>query len=239
MKLKKPTAVTVKRVLIGIAVIIALLVVGDQIAPHIPAAEKWIQDQGVLAPVIYILLVCLLTLLCFPMDVLFVAAGMIFGLWWGTLYLTIATTVSQMIVFLVSRYLLRHRVENWLVDNQKMRILNRAIEHKGAQLLFLIRMAPIPASPVSYLMGVSSMRFGKFVLASTGLLPVAFASMYFGHAAIHAIDDANNPKASFGWDDALLYMGAFASIIGVAYIGHTARNAIIRAEKEEAALAET
>ncbi|GHB92516.1 TVP38/TMEM64 family protein [Cerasicoccus arenae] len=226
------TRTTVIRVLTAIAVILAVILLLDKIAPHLPAAENWIRDQGIWAPVFYILLVCLLTLICFPMDVLFIAAGMIFGLWWGTLYLIIATMTSQSIIFLVSRHLLRSRVEKWMMHRPKMRILNKAIELRGAQLLFLIRMAPIPASPVTYLMGVSSMRFSRFLAATTGILPVAFASMYLGYAAVHWANTTNKPKHHFGLQDIEIYVGLIAAIAGSAYIGHTARKALIEAEKE-------
>lgn len=228
----RPTRVTIRRILTAIAIVLAIILLVDQIAPYLPAAEKWIRDQGVWAPVFYVLLVCLLTLICFPMDVLFIAAGMIFGLWWGTLYLVIATMLSQTIVFLVSRHLLRHRVERWIAERPKMRLLNRAIELKGAQLLFLIRMAPIPASPVTYLMGVSSMRFDKFLAATTGLLPVAFASMYLGYAAVHWASTTTNEKHHFSMADLEIYIGLAAVIAGTAYIGHTARRALQAAQQE-------
>ncbi|MGE9295092.1 MAG: TVP38/TMEM64 family protein [Puniceicoccales bacterium] len=231
----KPTRTTVRRIAVGIAVVILLLILGDHIAPYLPAAEKWIQDQGVWAPVFYVTLVCLLTLVCFPMDVLFIAAGAIFGLWWGTLYLFIATMLSQIIVFTTSRLFVRHHVERWIERSPRMRIINRAIEHRGARLLFLIRMAPIPASPITYLVGASRMPFGKFVLATTGLLPVAWASMYFGYVAVEAASAAADPKHGFTTSDWWMVAGLVASIAGVAYIGHLARRALLEAEQTEAA----
>lgn len=229
---RRPTKLTLARIILGIAFVLTIILLLDKIAPHLPAAENWIRDQGVWAPVFYVLLVVALTLICFPMDVLFVAAGMIFGLTWGTLYLVIATMLSQAIVFLVSRHILRSRVERWIANNPKMRLLNRAIELKGAHLLFLIRMAPIPASPVSYLMGVSSMRFDKFMIATCGLLPVAFASMYLGYAAVHWASTATHKKHHFGLADLEVYIGLIAVIAGVAYIGHTARKALQAAQRE-------
>lgn len=231
---RRPTVTTVRRIAIGLLILATLLIIGDQVAPHLPAAEQWIKDQGIWAPVFYVLLVCLLTLICFPMDVLFIAAGMIFGLWWGTLYLFIATMVSQIIVFWVSRLLVKHRVERWLEHQPRMRLINRAIEHRGAKLLFLIRMAPIPASPITYLVGASRMPFGKFVLATTGLLPVAWASMYFGHVAVEATSTAADPHRHFTENDWLMIAGVVVVIAGVAYIGHQARKILLEAEKEEA-----
>lgn len=123
---RRLTRTTIVRVLTAAAVVLLVILLLDRIAPHLPAAENWIRNQGAWAPIFYVLLVVLLTLICFPMDVLFIAAGMIFGLRWGTLYLVIATMLSQSIVFMVSRHLLRHKVESWLHKRPKMRVLNRA-----------------------------------------------------------------------------------------------------------------
>ena len=144
----------------------------------------------------------------------------------------IATMLSQIIIFLISRHLLRSKVERWMQNKPKMQILNRAIEMRGAMLLFLIRMAPVPASPVSYLMGVSKMRFDKFLAATMGLIPVGFASMYLGYAAIHWASTASKPKHHFGMGDLEVYAGLVVAIAGTAYIGHTARKALQEAERE-------
>lgn len=228
----RPTGETLVRIGSAIIVILAVVLLLDKIAPHLPEAERWIQAQGVWAPVFYILLVVVLCLLCFPMDVLFIAAGMIFGLAWGALYMVVATMLSQAAIFVVSRHLLRHKVERWIQNKPKMQAINRAIELRGAHLLFLIRMAPVPASPISYLMGVSSMRFDKFMIATTGLIPVSFASMYLGYAAIHWAKTASNAKHHFGLHDLMVYAGLALAIAGTAYIGHTARKALQEAEDQ-------
>ncbi|WP_309400564.1 TVP38/TMEM64 family protein [Cerasicoccus maritimus] len=228
----RPTRTTIVRILTAVAVILVILLLLDKLAPLLPQAEKWIEAQGIWAPVFYILLVVLLTLICFPMDVLFIAAGMIFGLRWGALYLVIATMLSQAIIFLVSRHLLRAKVERWMRNKPKMQAINRAIELRGARLLFLIRMAPVPASPISYLMGVSKMRFDHFLIATLGIIPVSFASMYFGYAAIHFAQTTDHPKHHFDLQDFAIYAGLALAIAGSAYIGHTARKALQQAEAE-------
>jgi len=233
LKPRRPTPTTLRRVAAGVIVVALLLIAGDRIAPYLPAAEKWIEAQGVWAPIFYVTLVCALTLVCFPMDVLFIAAGAIFGLWWGTLYLFIATMLSQIVVFSVSRFFLRHRVKARIERSPRLRIINRAIEKRGAKLLFLLRMAPVPASPITYLAGASAMPFGKFVLATTGLLPVAWASMYFGYVAVEAASAAADPKRHFTSSDAWMIAGLVAAVAGVAYIGRLARDALAEAEAEE------
>lgn len=229
----KPTRVTVGRVLIGIAVIVVVIAAGQQLAPMLPQTEKWIEAQGIWAPVYYILLVCVLTLFCVPLDLLLIAAGIMFPLGWGFLYITLALYISQSIIFWVSRLILHGRVQRLVDRNPKLRIINKAIDHGGVKLLLLVRMAPIPASPVSYLMGASSMQFWRFTIANAGLVPVAFVSQYFGYAAAHATRTTHDPHHSFSVHDALVYGGFILALIVVILIGHTARKALKAVENED------
>ncbi len=222
----KPTRVTVFRVLLAIGLAVAILVAGSELAPRMPAAEKWIVEQGILAPVYYIGLLCVLTLLCVPLDLMLIAAGVMFPLGRGFLYVMIGLAISQSLIFWVSRLLLRHRVQGWIARKPKLRKLNRAIDQEGIKLLMLIRLAPVPASPVSYLMGASPMSFWRFSVANLGLLPVAFVSQYVGYAAAHATQTSYAPHHIFSLQDALTYGGLIVAIIVVGIIGHRAHKAL-------------
>lgn len=228
----KPTRVTWQRLTLGAIVIAVVLFAGEELRPHLPAAERWIADQGIWAPVIFIVLMTLLSLICFPLDVLFIAAGLIFNLGWGFLYIAIALFLGQSINFWLARTLLRHRVRHWIEQKPSMRALDHAIRTRGIRLLFMLRLAPVPASPTSYLMGTTSIPYRHFLLASTGLLPVAFASMYFGYAAAHAAQTTDNPHHIFNTHDAFIFGSLIVAIALVAWIGHQARKVIREAEKD-------
>ncbi|MEM8549778.1 MAG: VTT domain-containing protein [Verrucomicrobiota bacterium] len=229
----KPARITVGRVLLGILVIVVLILVGDWLAPRLPQAEAWIKSQGIFAPIYYTALVCLLNLFCLPLDALLIAAGAIFDLGEGFLTITVAIYVSQSVIFWVSRLFMRKRVARWTEKNKKLARIDRALQHSGIKLLLLIRMAPIPAAPVSYLMGASPMKFWQFSIANLGLVPVAFVSQYFGYAAAHATTTTHDPSHSFSLHDALVYGGFVLALVVVVLIGHTARKALQAAGAEE------
>lgn len=229
---KRPAWLTVERVLIGLAIIAVVVFAGEEIRPHLPAAENWIAEQGIWAPIIFIALMTVLSIVCFPLDVLFIAGGLIFNLGWGFLYVVIAIYLGQSINFWLARTLLHKRVQRWVQKKPKMQSVNQAIQAKGTRLLFMLRMAPIPASPTSYLIGTTPMRYIQFLIGNLGLLPVAFASMYFGYAAVHATRTTYNPKHHFDLHDAAILGGVIVAIAAMTIIGHQAKKVLLQAEEE-------
>lgn len=226
---------TVYRLLIGAVIIGVILYAGEELRPHLPKMEAWIQAQGAWAPTIYILLLVLLTVFCFPQDVLWIAGGLLFHLGLGFVYVIIGIMVGQSINYWLGRTLLRDRVERYVSKRRTMHAVSLAIREEGIKLLFMLRLAPLPASPCSYLMGATSMPYRHFLLGTLGLLPVAFASMYFGFAAAHATR-TDSPRHVFNANDALIFGGLLLAIGIMAYISHRAKKMLKKVEAEQTLL---
>lgn len=222
----KPTRVTIFRLLLGIAIGLVILLAGSELAPRLPGAERWILEQGFWGPVYFVGLLCVLTLLCVPLDLMLVAGGMMFPLGRGFLIIAVGLYLSQSLIFWVSRLFLHERVQRWISRKPKLVHLNRAIDREGLKLLMLIRLAPIPASPVSYLMGAGTMSFWRFCVANLGLLPVAFVSQYVGYAAVHATRDTYTPHHTLSLQDLSLYGGLLIALVVVGMVGHLAHKTL-------------
>jgi uncharacterized membrane protein YdjX (TVP38/TMEM64 family) len=65
--------------------------------------QKWLETMGVFAPVIYIVLYTVGTLLILPSTPLNLTGGAIFGIWWGTLWTTVAALVAAIAAFAFTR----------------------------------------------------------------------------------------------------------------------------------------
>ncbi len=98
------------------------------------------------------------TALAFPgATVLTLAAGAVFGLWWGTLVVSIASTTGATLAMLAARYLLRDSLEARF--SQRLDEINRGIEREGPFYLFSLRLLPlIPFFVLNLLMGLTRMR---------------------------------------------------------------------------------
>lgn len=102
--------------------------------------------------------------------VLTLAAGALFGLVWGTLIVSFASSIGALLAFLVSRHLLRDVVQQRF--GQRLQALNEGIEREGALYLFTLRLVPIfPFFLVNLLMGLTPLGAWRFYwISQVGML---------------------------------------------------------------------
>ena len=112
--------------------------------------------------------------------VLTLAGGAIFGLWWGLLIVSFASTLGATIAFVVSRLLLRDWVQNKFGNNLKA--INRGIEKEGSFYLFTLRLVPLfPFFVINLVMGLTPIRMAQFFLVSQiGMLAGTFVFVNAG-----------------------------------------------------------
>ncbi|MDH3562177.1 MAG: FAD-dependent oxidoreductase [Gammaproteobacteria bacterium] len=92
-------------------------------------------------------------------------AGAIFGLGWGTLIVSFASTIGATLAFLVSRLLLKDLVQRRFGD--KLKTANRGIEKDGAFYLFTLRLVPaFPFFVINLVMGLTPIRTWTFYWVS-------------------------------------------------------------------------
>jgi len=94
-----------------------------------------------------------------------IIGGMVFGLWTGLLLVSFASSIGATLAFLVSRFLLRDRVQNkfssYLVS------VNRGIEKDGSFYLFTLRLIPVfPFWIINLVMGLTPMKTVAFYWVS-------------------------------------------------------------------------
>jgi len=90
-------------------------------------------------------------------SVLTLIAGAIFGLLWGTIIVSFASTIGATLAFLTSRFLLRDWVQQRFGD--RLRPINEGVAREGAFYLFALRLVPaFPFFAVNLLMGLTPIR---------------------------------------------------------------------------------
>lgn len=105
--------------------------------------------------------------------------GAIFGVLWGTLIVSFASSVGATLAFLVSRLLLRDWVEAKFGDY--LEPINKGIEKDGNFYLFSIRMVPLfPFFMINLLMGLTTIRTSSFYIVSQ--LGMLLATVVFVNA---------------------------------------------------------
>ena len=93
------------------------------------------------------------------------AAGASFGLVWGTVVVSFASTLGATCAMLISRYVLRDSIEKRF--GAKLVEVNKGVEKEGAFYLFTLRLIPlIPFFMLNVLMGLTKMKTGTFFWVS-------------------------------------------------------------------------
>src|SRR5258705_7283349 len=99
------------------------------------------------------------------------AIGAVFGLLWGTLIVSFASSVGATLAFLSSRFLFREAVRNRF--GGRLRAIDAGLEKEGAFYLFALRLLPaVPYIVVNLVIGLPPVRNWTVYLGSQiGLLP--------------------------------------------------------------------
>jgi len=208
---------------VGIAfLVIAGLLLKDQL----PVLENWIQAQGHWAGAIFIGVFFILAMFLAPANFLIFIAGALFGFGWGYLYTAVALTLLMLAQFWVGRRLLKCRMESFMAHHPKFNAIDRAVSTKGLRVAFLLRLGPVPVSPLSYILSSSRISFRNYVLASLGAFVSPLAVVYYGNLAGHLTKLATGQEHHGPWHYIAMGGGAVVAIIATVYISHVARQAL-------------
>jgi pyruvate/2-oxoglutarate dehydrogenase complex dihydrolipoamide dehydrogenase (E3) component/uncharacterized membrane protein YdjX (TVP38/TMEM64 family) len=106
--------------------------------------------------------------------------GAIFGLLWGTIIVSFASTIGATLAFLASRFLLRDWVQDKFGD--KLKPINEGIAKEGAFYLFALRLVPaFPFVAINLVMGLTPIRTWTYLWVSQlGMLAGTIAYVYAG-----------------------------------------------------------
>jgi pyruvate/2-oxoglutarate dehydrogenase complex dihydrolipoamide dehydrogenase (E3) component/uncharacterized membrane protein YdjX (TVP38/TMEM64 family) len=93
------------------------------------------------------------------------AAGAIFGLLWGTVIVSFASTLGATLAFLAARFVLRDWVQGKFGD--RLKAINAGMEREGGFYLFTLRLIPIfPFFVINLVMGLTPIRTWTFYWVS-------------------------------------------------------------------------
>ena len=122
--------------------------------------------QPLLSGVIYFLVYVAATALSLPgAALLTLAGGAVFGLLWGTLIVSFASTIGATLAFLMSRFLLRDWVESRF--GQRLTAIDQGVRREGAFYLFTLRLVPVfPFFLINLLFGLTGMKARTFYWVS-------------------------------------------------------------------------
>ena len=143
------------------------------------------------APVLFLLVHILASLLFFPRSAMAMLAGLIFGAWWGGVLAAAGSVIGASTGFLIARY-----ISDGLVsipvstdDTARWGESLRRIENGGWKSVAMLRLIPVlPHTGVNYALGLTRLPLGAYAFGSlVGQMPMTIAFVQFGAAGDHAI----------------------------------------------------
>lgn len=174
----------------------------ENIKLHQVQFQEWRDSAPLLVSLLFFMLYVLVTSLSLPGAVIMtLAAGGLFGLIWGLVIVSFASTIGATIAFLVSRYLLRDTVQRRFGD--RLEAINKGIEREGAFYLFTLRLVPVfPFFLINILMGLTPIKtFTYYWVSQLGMLAgtVVFINAGTQLAGIEGLNGILSPGLLFSF----------------------------------------
>lgn len=156
--------------------------------------QSILNDAGFWAPVLYILLWAILPIFLFPVPLLVVPSGYIFGTTWGVIYTLIGCAVNILIMYFLAAKLARKPISELVEKKSNEKIKQIFFNPSGTSqgVFFIFRLIPlISYNLINYVAGILQIRFlPYFLLSLVGITPGVFAFIYLGEQ----IHDPSSPE---------------------------------------------
>jgi uncharacterized membrane protein YdjX (TVP38/TMEM64 family) len=145
--------------------------------------RAWVASLGAWAPVGFVVIYTVATVVMVPGGMFDLAGGALFGPYLGSVLDLIGGTLGAAASFLVARYLARDWVQ--IRTGPRLQKIMRSVDEDGWQFVAFLRLVPIfPYNIVNYLLGLTRIPFHHYVLATVVFMaPSTVAYTWIGYAS--------------------------------------------------------
>jgi len=191
-------------------------------------ALQWVESLGYVGGIAFIGIYIIATVAFLPGSILTLGAGVVFGVFVGSIYVFIGATLGAIAAFLVGRYLARSWIDKKIEGNQKFAAIDKAVAHEGFKIVLLTRLSPVfPFNLLNYAFGVTGVSLKDYALASIGMFPGTVMYVYIGSLAgdLARIGGENQPTdPTIQW--IIRIVGLIATVAVTVYVTRIARKAL-------------
>ena len=176
-----------------------------------PFIEKTLDSLGAWAPVGYVAIYSVGTLLGVPGTLLTALGGIVFGPYLGTTLVVLGATIGACLAFSVTRFLARDFVLERFGQAPWFRKMEDGIRRRGVYFVLFIRLVPLfPFNGINFASGLTNVRFIDYLLGTfIGIIPASFV---FTNAAYELAGVAAGGRVGMGTLVALTLLGLLAAI---------------------------
>jgi uncharacterized membrane protein YdjX (TVP38/TMEM64 family) len=188
----------------------------------------WVKNLGSLGPIAFVIIYNLATIFFIPGSVLTLGGGVLFGVFWGSIYVFIAATFGAIFAFLIGRYLSRDWVYKQIEKYPKFQAIDRAVAREGWKIVLLTRLSPLfPFNLLNYALGITQVSLKDYIFGSIGMFPGTVMYVYIGSLAgdIATIGTQSQPtNPILQWT--IRIIGFAATVAVTVYVTRIARKAL-------------
>ncbi len=184
----------------------------------------WVGQRGPWGPIIFIAIYITAAVLFIPGSVLTLGGGAVFGVVWGSVYVSIGSTLGATCAFLVGRYLLRNSITRKVEGDKRFAAIDKAVAKEGWKIVGLTRLSPVlPFTLLNYAFGLTQVKLRDYILASwIGMMPGTVMGVYLGSLAQAATGERT--RSTGEW---VLYgVGLLATVVVTVFVTRLARKAL-------------
>ena len=158
-------------------------------ATRVAQLKEFFESFGLLAPLVYVLFVVTEVVVApIPGLMLYAPGGIVFGPWLGGSLSLLGNVLGAGLATAITRSLSSHWLTRFFPE-EKLELVQAAIEERGGLLIFLLRLNPFTSSDVvSYAAGFTRLPIWHVMLATgCGMAPLCFAQAWLAQSLMTAV----------------------------------------------------
>jgi uncharacterized membrane protein YdjX (TVP38/TMEM64 family) len=203
------------------------------VAQWLGTAVEHIRRLGPIGLVLYAVLFIATSLLLLPTAPVFLAAGALYGVGWGTVLLTVLSILTELITLVLVRTRTRRWVERRVRKHEKLAAVDKGIEEHSLVLGSLLRLSMlVPYGPLNYALAVTKMPVWQHIVTNAiGMTPCNLLMAYAGSliSDVTRLDAAELPGL---WKHVALWSGIAVTLAASVLTGWVSKRALHRRRQQ-------
>jgi uncharacterized membrane protein YdjX (TVP38/TMEM64 family) len=149
--------------------------------------QSWLKAAGIWAPITYVAIYVIATILILPSTALNLTGGAIFGVWLGTFWTSVGAIIAAIAAFIFARTVGREIVAQKLAG--RWQAIDAEVRQGAIFYMFAIRLMPIlPYGLVNFAAGLTSISFKDYLIGTAlGTVPGILPFVMLGSSGFKAI----------------------------------------------------
>jgi uncharacterized membrane protein YdjX (TVP38/TMEM64 family) len=140
--------------------------------------SRFLGTAGFWAPLVFMVIYAMGVCMFVPGTVLGALGAIIFGAYWGFVYVWVGAMLGASAAFFIGRYLGREFTASLIGD--KLKRYDDAIERNGFATVLYLRLVYFPFTPMNFGMGLTKVRFWDYLLGTgLGIIVGTFIYLFF------------------------------------------------------------